>query len=184
MFDNTDGKRICWVITGAGHFLAETADFLAGAESISGDLYYTRAGREVAAMYRVGERIRTSGFNIFYEDDFSSRGAIYFSGGRYCALVIAPATANTVAKCVLGIGDSLAANFFAQAGKSSVPIFVLPTDLEGEMTSVTPSGKTIKVRPRHVDLARVEELSRFQGVTVMRSPGEFWEISRLYRSVT
>jgi flavoprotein len=179
-----DNKHICWVITGAGHFLAETACFLAGAENISGDLYYTRAGREVAAMYRVTERIGESGFKIFYEDDFSSRGAIYFSGGRYGALVIAPATANTVAKCALGIGDSLASNFFAQAGKSSVPIFVLPTDSEREISSVTPSGGRIEVRPRPVDLARTEELSRFRGVTVLRSPDEFYKIRAPYRSVT
>jgi flavoprotein len=171
-----DGKRVCWVITGAGHFLAETADFLAGANDISGDLYYTRAGREVAAMYRVTERIRESGFEIFYEDDFSSRGAIYFYGGRYGALVIAPATANTVAKCALGVADSLASNFFAQAGKGSVPIFVLPTDSERETASVTPSGRRIEVRPRQIDLARAEELSRFPGVTVLRSPDEFYKI--------
>jgi flavoprotein len=173
-----DSKHVCWVITGAGHFLAETADFLAGAHDISGDLYYTRAGREVAAMYRVTERIAGSGFKVFYEDDFSSRDAIYFSGGRYRALVIAPATANTVAKCALGIGDSLASNFFAQAGKSSIPIFVLPTDSEHEITSVTPSGGKIKVCPRPVDLARAEELSRFPGVTVLRSSKEFYKITR------
>jgi flavoprotein len=178
MTDAAGNKRVCWVITGAGHFLAETADYLAGAKSISGDLYFTRAGREVAAMYRVTERIGESRFEIFHEDDFSSRGAIYFSGGGYGALVIAPATANTVAKCALGIGDSLASNFFAQAGKSFVPIFVLPTDSEPEITSITPSGGRIKVRPRPVDLARTEELRRFPGVTVLRSPEEFYKISR------
>jgi flavoprotein len=177
MTDAGNGKRVCWVITGAGHFLTETARFLAGAKNISGDLYYTRAGREVAAMYRVVECIAESGFKIFYEDDFSSRGAIYFSGGGYVALVIAPATANTVAKCALGIGDSLASNFFAQAGKSSVPIFILPTDLEREITSVTPSGGRIEVRPRPVDLAHTEELRRFPGVVVLRSPEEFYKIS-------
>jgi flavoprotein len=155
--------------------LAETAGFLACEKDISGDLYFTRAGREVAAMYHVTECLASSGFKIFYEDDFSSRGLIYFFGG-YDVLVIAPATANTVAKCVLGIGDSLAANFFAQAGKGSVPILVLPTDSEPDIVSVTPSGKRIKVRPRPLDLARTEELTRFPGVTVMRSPEEFWKI--------
>ncbi|MDR1508426.1 MAG: flavoprotein [Synergistaceae bacterium] len=176
MSDMEDRRRVCWVITGAGHFLRETAGFLTGAKNISGDLYYTRAGREVAAMYRVTERIGESGFKIFYEDDFSSRGAIYFSGGRYRALVIAPATANTIAKCALGIADSLSSNFFAQAGKSSVPIFVLPTDAEREISSVTPSGVRIEVIPRRIDLARIEELRSFSGVTVLRSPEEFYKI--------
>jgi flavoprotein len=81
-----------------------------------------------------------------------------------------------VAKCALGIADSLASNFFAQAGKSGVPIFVLPTDAEEEITSVTPSGKKISVRPRPIDLARTDELARFPGVTVVKSPGGLGEI--------
>jgi flavoprotein len=153
--------------------LAETAGFLAGAKKISIDLYFTRAGREVAHRYRQLEKLESCGAEIFYESDFSSSGLIYFAGGRYCALVIAPATSNTVAKCALGVADSLASNFFAQAGKSLTPIFVLPTDSESEITSITPSGKTIDVRPRPIDLTRVAELSLFPGVTVLRSPEEF-----------
>jgi flavoprotein len=87
-------------------------------------------------------------------------------------LVIAPATSNTVAKCVLGIADSLASNFFAQAGKSRVPILVLPTDVSPEMTSMTPSGREIGVFPRELDLRRADELAGLPGVTVSRSPGE------------
>ena len=164
--------KICWVITGAGHFLAETADFLSRRGPAGVDLFFTRAAVEVSARYRATEKLESCGFGICRENDFSSGGVIYFSGGRYGALVIAPATANTVAKCALGIADSLASNFFAQAEKSGVPVFVLPTDCEENITSVTPSGRKIEVRPRPVDLARAEELSRFPGVTVLRSPDE------------
>ncbi|MDR3281257.1 MAG: flavoprotein [Synergistaceae bacterium] len=166
-------SHICWVITGAGHFLRETADFLCGLPDFSVDLYLTRAGVEVAARYGQMERMEARGFKVFRENDYSSSGLIYFSSGRHDALVIAPATSNTVAKCALGIADSLASNFFAQAGKSGVPIFVLPTDTEGDITSITPSGKKIQIRPRMADLDRVRELSRFPGVTVLRSPEEF-----------
>jgi flavoprotein len=168
--------KICWVITGAGHFLADTVDFLIDTGSIYIDVYLTRAGREVAARYREFGRIGSCGHKLFHENDFSSSGLIYFSSGRYDALVIAPATSNTIAKCALGIADSLASNFFAQAGKSLVPIFVLPTDTEGEITSTTPSGRKIDVRPRPIDLLRVEELAKFPGVTILRSPAEFGEI--------
>jgi flavoprotein len=118
------------------------------------------------------ERIEACGFKICVENDFSSSGVIYFSSGRYDALVIAPATSNTVVKCALGIADSLASNYFAQAGKSGIPIFILPTDAEDDVTSVTPSGKKIKISPRGVDLERVKELSGFPGVTVLHSPEE------------
>ncbi|MDR3164585.1 MAG: flavoprotein [Synergistaceae bacterium] len=163
-------KKICWVATGAGHFLDETADVLASLRSVRVDLYFTRAGAEVAAKYGLFKKLEACVENTFRENDFSSGSAIYFAGGRYDALVIAPATANTVAKCVLGVADSLASNFFAQAGKSGVPIIILPTDAKPEMESTTISGRKIKIRPRPIDLQRTEELSRFPGVTTVLSP--------------
>jgi flavoprotein len=141
-----------------------------GSSSVDLDLYFTRAGREVAERYGQMERLRRAARGVFFEDDSSSSRLIFFSSGRYDALVIAPATSNTVAKCALGIADSLASNFFAQAGKSGVPIYVLPTDVEPEMISITPSGRAVEVRPRALDLMRSDELGRFPGVTLTRSP--------------
>ena len=40
-----------------------------------------------------------------------------FYHGVYHTLVMAPATSNTIAKCVAGISDNLATNVYAQAGK-------------------------------------------------------------------
>ena len=174
--------RICWVITGAGHFLAETADFLSNlpetwsSKGVAADLFFTRAAAEVSARYGKTPLFEACGFSVCRENDYSSGGVIYFAGGLYDALVIAPATANTVAKCALGIADSLASNFFAQGGKSGVPIFILPTDGEENIVSVTPSGRNIEIRPRPVDLARLGELSRYPGVTILRSPCEYEKI--------
>jgi flavoprotein len=163
-------EKICWVLTGAGHFLGETADILASLRDARVDLYFTRAGAEVAAKYGLLKKLEACAEHALVENDFSSGGAIYFAGGRYDALVIAPATANTVAKCALGVADSLASNFFAQAGKSRVPIIILPTDAKAEIESTTISGKKIILRPRPIDLQRIEELSRFPGVTTVTSP--------------
>lgn len=163
-------EKICWVVTGAGHFLGETADILASLRGARVDLYFTRAGAEVAVKYGMLKRLEACAENAFRESDFSSGSAIYFAGGRYDALVIAPATANTVAKCALGIADSLASNFFAQAGKSGVQIIILPTDAKTEIESTTISGKKITLHPRPIDLQRTEELSRFPGVTAALSP--------------
>ena len=173
--------KLCWVITGAGHFLAGTVDFLSRLDAASADVFLTRAAAEVSARYHQTERLKSLGFKLSRENDFSAAGSIYFSSGRYDALVMAPATANTVAKCALGIADSMASNFFAQAGKSSTPIFILPTDCEEDMVSVTPSGRNIEVRPRLVDLARLGELSRFPGVTILRSADELEKIPSLLR---
>ena len=166
----SDGDRICWVVTGAGHFLREVAEVLEGVSgSLPVDLFFTRAAREVAARYALRERLESSADRFFYENDYSAGQSIYFSSGRYRVLAIAPATSNTVAKCAMGIADSLASNFFAQAGKSCVPIVVLPTDGGRGIVSVTPSGKEIEITPRPVDLHWIEELKdceKFPGVSV------------------
>ena len=162
--DRTQG-RICWVVTGAGHFLREAVELMPGEI----DVYLTRAAVEVCARYGVAERIAGRSRKVFREVDHSSAPVIYFSMGRYSRLIIAPATANTVAKCVLGIADSLASNFLAQATKSGVECAVLPTDVAPEMTSVTPSGKHIAVRPRSLDLENTEKLAGLERVVLLRS---------------
>ena len=160
-------KKICWVVTGAGHFLREAVELLPQGTHV--DVYLTRAALEVVSRYHVLERIERTGGKIFREVDYSSGAIVLFSMGRYDALVIAPATSNTVAKCALGIADSLASTFFAQAGKSGIPTIVLPTDVDAEVVSVTPSGKSIRITPRPIDLQHSNALSSFPGVSVAKS---------------
>lgn len=176
----SENNRVCWVVTGAGHFLRESAEIL---EEISGsvpvDLFFTRAAREVVARYGLRERMERAAEKTLTEGDYSAYQSVYFSSGRYRVLVIAPATANTAAKCALGIADSLASTFFAQAGKSSVQTILLPTDTDKEILSVTPSGKNVKVLPRPVDFQRIAELAdedNFPGVSVAHSADHLRQI--------
>ena len=80
--------------------------------------------------------------------------------------MVAPATSNTVAKCVLGIADNLVTNLYAQAGKCRVPSIVYPCDTAPEMETTAPSGK-VMVYPRHIDLAATESLRSFDYTTVV-----------------
>jgi dihydromethanopterin reductase (acceptor) len=157
--------RIAWAITGAGHFLSECLELALRRQDV--DLFLSRAAEEVVRMYRLKEQIGGHDLRVYRETLASSPLSGRFSGGVYRLLVVAPATSNSVAKFVWGISDSLVANLFAQAGKSRVPIVVLPTDISAEMDSATPRGKLIKVYPRPIDLENVERLRGFPGVTVV-----------------
>ena len=163
-------KPICWVITGAGHFLEESIEVMASLAPVH--VFLSRAAVEVVALYKLTDRLSAVASQLHHETGHSAMPSIYFAGGRYRSLVLAPATANTVAKCSLGIADSLASSFFAQANKSRVHCIVLPTDLEPEMITKTSSGRLIPVYPRPVDLAHVDALRRFPGVTICSSPSE------------
>src|SRR5262249_39318463 len=81
----------------------------------------------------------------------------YFYYGVYHTLVLAPATSNTVAKCVFGISDTLATNVFAQAGKCRVPAIVFACDTAPELETEAPKG-IVKVFPRRIDLENTERL--------------------------
>lgn len=169
-------RKIFWVVTGAGHFLRECADIISrvGGEA---EIYLTRAAIEVCNYYRVTAALEASGARVIREGSASSMPIIQM--GRRCrALVIAPATSNTVAKCALGIADSLASTFFSQADKGGIRSIFLPTDAEREAISVTPSGREIKITARDVDLRRAEELAAFPNVTVARSPEALEEAIR------
>jgi flavoprotein len=96
-------------------------------------------------------------------------GAFYY--GAYHTLVLAPATSNTVAKCVYGISDNLATNVFAQAGKCRVPAIDFACDTAPELETEAPKG-TVKVFPRRIDLENTDRLKSFEGTQVVETLSE------------
>ena len=163
-------QRIAWAITGAGHFLAACATQLLRYQNV--DAYLSRAAEEVIRMYHLQECLQGEGLRVRRETLASSPAVAGFARGTYGVLVVAPATSNSVAKFVYGISDSLVSNLFAQAGKSRVPIIVLPTDLAPEVDSLGPHGGSIKVYPRPIDLENTARLREFPGVTVVNDVEE------------
>lgn len=163
-------QRIAWAITGAGHFLADCAARVLQHGAV--DVYLSRAANEVIRMYGLERCLQGERLRVRRETLASSPAVAGFARGLYRALVVAPATSNSVAKFVCGISDSLVSNLFAQAGKSRVPIIVLPTDLGPEMTSAGPHGDLISVYPRPIDLENTARLRGFSGVTVVDSVDE------------
>ncbi|MEJ2108488.1 MAG: flavoprotein [Acidobacteriota bacterium] len=160
-------KRIAWAITGAGHTLGECIEVLFNHDSA--DLFISRAAEEVVRVYGLAARLRSSRIRMYRDEAASAPAACRFSSHIYNVLVVAPATANSVAKFVHGISDTLVTNMFAQAGKARIPVVVYPTDLEPEMDSCGPRGEPIKVYPRSVDLENTRKISEFDGVKVVRS---------------
>jgi hypothetical protein len=91
-----------------------------------------------------------------------------FYKGYYHTFVLAPTTSNTIAKCVLGIADSLVTNLYSQAGKCRVQSIVYPCDIAPEMETTAPSGK-VMVYPRKIDLDGTAKLREFAYTEVVES---------------
>jgi dihydromethanopterin reductase (acceptor) len=91
--------------------------------------------------------------------------------GVYHTLVLAPATSNTVAKCVYGISDNLATNVFVQAGKCRVPAIVFACDTAPELETEAPKSM-VRVYPRRIDLENTCRLKSFDATEVVESLDE------------
>lgn len=175
-------KRIAWAITGAGHTLAECADKLASYKNVRVDVFLSRAAEEVVGMYSLKDRLQGGNMHVYHETRASSPLVVRLFSGKYNVLVIAPATSNSVAKFVYGISDTLVTNLFAQAGKSQIPVIVLPTDLAPEMETTGPHGDLVKVYPRPIDLENTDRLRKMPGVTVVDSVEELTQCLATYLS--
>lgn len=159
-------QRLAWALTGSGHFFTECLELIR--EVGDCDLFVTKAAAEVVSMYRKQFDSLPKGTRIFKDTTASAAPVGAFYHGDYHTLVVAPATSNTVAKCVFGISDTLATNVYAQAGKCRIPAIVFACDTAPEMETEAPSG-TVKVYPRRIDLDNVERLKNFEATTVVES---------------
>ncbi|HEY6256160.1 MAG TPA: flavoprotein [Xanthobacteraceae bacterium] len=154
-----------WALTGSGHFFKECLAMIGQLEDT--DLFVSRAAAEVVRMYKQ-DLVLPKSARVFRDTTASSPPVGNFYYGVYHTLVLAPATSNTVAKCVYGISDSLATNMFAQAGKCRVPAIVFACDTAPELETEAPKG-TVMVYPRRIDLENTERLKSFDETDVVES---------------
>ena len=159
-------SRLGWAITGSGHYVQECLDLMAAVPAL--DVFLSAAAEEVIRQYRKGFDRLGPDVRIYRDTSASSVPVGNFYHGHYHTLVLAPATSNTVAKCVAGISDSLPTNVFAQAGKCRVPIIVFACDTAPEMDTEAPHG-WVKVYPRRIDLENTERLRGFEETTVVET---------------
>lgn len=142
--------QIAWAITGAGHFLEETFDVMSRlrqSDKVQVTAFLSSAGEQVVKRYGFWnklQQISSGGYlqEIFTENSedlgFSRAGRLML--GMYDLLFVSPASANTVAKIVYGIADTLVTNAVAQAQKGEVPVYVVPTDQkEGTVETTLPT---------------------------------------------
>jgi dihydromethanopterin reductase (acceptor) len=164
-------RRYAWVLTGSGHYLRESLEMALALEAV--DFFLSRAAEEVLPMYgwpiaalreRRGGRSR-----VFRETNYSSVPVGLLYRGFYHTVVLAPATSNTVAKCVAGISDTLATNMYAQAGKCRIDGIVLACDSEPVVVTDAPNRRVV-LYPRRIDLDNTAKLSAFELTTVVATP--------------
>jgi len=171
-FEEARHVRIAWGITGSGDKLTESVTFmedLTKAYNLEVHVYLSKEGVVVLKFYKLLKEVKDIFPKLSTE---KGPNAPFLSGklqlGTYDFVLIAPATANTVAKIASGIADSLITNSAAQAMKADVPVYIFPVDQkEGEILTTLPNGNDLKLRMRKEDVENVEKLRRMRGITVL-----------------
>ncbi|MFA5983307.1 MAG: flavoprotein [Methylococcaceae bacterium] len=165
-----DKPRLAWAITGSGHYIEECLDFVLTLDQV--DLYLSQAGEEVLKMYGINLNEIRQKFPVYRDKTASAPPVGLFYKGYYHTFVMAPVTSNTIAKCVVGISDSLVTNLYAQAGKCRIPSIVYPCDTAAEIKTTAPGKKEFMVYPRKIDLEATDKLRTFDYTTVVDNVDE------------
>ncbi|WP_440059282.1 flavoprotein [Thermogladius sp. 4427co] len=138
-------KSIAWAITGSGVYLSESIGVIRELKEkgFSVTIYVSKAGEEVLRIYGFLEALRELGFGpypnevVFERDEgfsYPRAGRVY--KGIYTAVVVSPASLNTVGKIVAGIADSLVTNLVSHAIKARVPVYIVPSDLKKTVSKI------------------------------------------------
>ena len=194
--------KIGWAFTGAGHLLKESVEAM---EELAKDndltVFLSQASEEVLKMYGLYDRVVavTGGRYNELASDSNQKFSFPITGrlslGKYDLLIVSPTTANTVAKIVHGISDTLV---------------ILPSKLEktkcqkcdeceaalacpngaiiaheeidllkcigcGTCKDICPydavsTGKIITMHMREIDIENTQKLQKMEGIEIFDTP--------------
>ncbi|WNY28232.1 Coenzyme A biosynthesis bifunctional protein CoaBC [Methanimicrococcus stummii] len=167
-------RMLAWGITGAGDKLTETVEVMKQIKERNYiiDVFVSSEGETVLKWYKQFEEVN----NVFDSCTVeSSPNAPFILGdlqtGKYDALIISPATANTVAKIVCGVADTLLTNAVSQTAKTDIPIYIYPVDQKkGKIKTEAPNGRQFTLKMRDIDVENSKKLKKMENIKVVKSP--------------
>jgi archaeoflavoprotein AfpA len=172
-------RKVAWGITGGGDRLKETIEAMKEMKEqyvsvAKVEVYLSKAAEHVVAYYKLTDDLKQSFGRVTVETNANSPFlAGWLQMKKYEFLVIAPATSNTVAKISLGIADTLLSNAVSMALKSSVPVYIMPTDCkEGLIYTTLPNSRGLTLKVRKEDADNVKKLEGMKNLVVLEKPGD------------
>jgi archaeoflavoprotein AfpA len=175
-------RKVAWGITGAGDKIQEIIETMKDLKKQSEDfleidVFISKAGETMLKFYRLDEELKNNFAKVTVE---MNSNAPFLAGmvqsGKYEFLLIMPASSNTVAKLVNGIGDTLLTNSALMSLKAFVPVWVMPVDFkESIVYTKLPNGKEMKLRVRKEEADQVRKLENTEDVRVFENPAKVRE---------
>jgi archaeoflavoprotein AfpA len=167
--------KVAWGITGSGDLMPETVaamQALSETQDVEITAVLSKAAVKVVRWYKLTETVESFTKAVQIEEDANTPFIVgKLQIGRFDCFVVAPATANSVAKIAHGIADTIITNAVAQTAKSETPIFILPVDQrEGTTVTTRPGGERLELAIRAVDIANSRALVGMEGIHVLERP--------------
>jgi archaeoflavoprotein AfpA len=176
-------KRVAWGITGSGDRLVEVIETMKEIKKQYQDeiritVYLSKAGNQVIHFYGLAKDLNENFDTVRVENNSNVPTlAVQLQSGKIEFLLIAPATANTVAKIATGIADTLLCNATIMSLKSFVPVYILPCDYkEGVTVTQLPDGSEMRIRVRKEDVENTKKLAAMDGIVILEKPEEIHNV--------
>lgn len=177
--------KILWGITGTGYLIKESIDLmkeLQDNQNIDITVILSREGAVVVKWYRQWLYLKEVVNKLAIEKTPNNP---FYAGplqiGKYDLFITCPVSANSVAKIVHGIGDTLITNCVAQAIKGGQTAYLLPSDQDLEpIVTTRPDGSPLTLKIRDIEIENIEKLRKMDGVVVLT---DFSEIKKLISDI-
>ncbi|MBY9003647.1 MAG: archaeoflavoprotein AfpA [Candidatus Lokiarchaeota archaeon] len=177
--------KILWAITGSGYLIRESIDLMKELQenpNIDITVMLSKEGAVVVKWYRQWLYLKEVVKKVAIEKTPNNP---FYAGplqiGKYDIFITCPVSANSVAKIVYGIADTLITNCVAQSIKGGVTAYLLPSDQDLEsITTTRPDGSPLTLKIRDIEIENVEKLRKMDGVIVLT---DFSEIKILISDI-
>ncbi|MDX1797184.1 MAG: flavoprotein [Candidatus Lokiarchaeia archaeon] len=169
--DNSDMK-LMWGMTGTGYVLQESIDLMKDLQEnykIDLTVILSKEGAAVVKWYKKWLDLSEAVKKVKVE---KTPNIPFYAGplqlGNYDMFIVCPVSANSVAKIVYGIADTIITNCVAQAIKGGQKVYIFPSDQDTEpIVTSRPDGSPLVLKIRDIELKNIEKLKKMEGIVVI-----------------
>ncbi len=173
--------KLMWGMTGTGYVLQESIDLMKELQddfNIDLTVILSKEGSAVVKWYKKWLALTETVKKLKVE---KTPNIPFYAGhlqlGNYDLFLTCPVSANSVAKIVYGIADTLITNCVAQAIKGGQIVYIFPSDQDTEpIVTSRPDGSPLILKIRDVEIENIKRLNQMEGIVVIK---KFEDIRKL-----
>jgi len=173
--------KLMWGITGTGYLLDECINLMKVLQeefNVDITIILTKEGMAVVKWYKKWLALTEAVKRVKVE---KTPNIPFYAGplqlGKYDMFLVCPVSANSIAKIVHGIADTLITNCVAQAVKGGMKVHIFPSDQDLEpIVTTRPDGSPLVLKIRDIEIENIKKLKNMEGIIVIPEFSDIREI--------